>query len=110
MPSPFFRFVICYLVLKIAFFYQLESYLIEYNPGTSGVLLTNGLKLLATANYDSFSLMLPSGVSQILWLILLIKMYFFTDDAGHCGLSNGVVDSPQQTVAFSFVNNLSVIP
>ena len=49
MPS-FFRFVICYLVLKIACLDQLQSYLLEYNPDTSGVLLTNKLKLLATEN------------------------------------------------------------
>ena len=92
MPSSFFffRFVVCYLVLKIELLDPLQSYLIKYNPGTSGVLLTNRLKLLATANYDSFSLILPNIVSQILWMILLIKMCFFTDDAGHCTVSQMV--------------------
>ena len=58
--------VLCFMgVLKIQLLDPLQNYLIKYNPGTSGMLLTNGLKLLATANYDYFSMILPNVVSNI---------------------------------------------
>ena len=67
----------CYLVLKIAFLDQLQRYLIEYNPGTSSVLLTNRLKLLATAYYDSFSMILQNVVSNIVYDIANQNVFLY---------------------------------